>query len=208
MILYANTEARLGSFFNRIITSLMRFTSTESSALSCESSTILQTRCHELSFSKSASIASSFSCSSDLFFDILLSRLDSRWSWKFFMASSAAAMNSAFLAFSASLRSIKTLCHSSFHFCIGDGPDGTTGSSSSASSTCPVSTGGASRTIGASDGVSSIVPTNGSSDGGTAKWSVAGSAKSVSDGGASPKRIGASSSGGVAKSSMVAVCSL
>merc|ERR1719491_2601302 len=64
--------AKPGSFFNKI--KISRIRCVLSSALSCVSSTVLVTRCQELSFSKSASMLSSLACSSSRFKAIFESR--------------------------------------------------------------------------------------------------------------------------------------
>mmetsp|Transcript_54073 Transcript_54073/g.131258 ORF Transcript_54073/g.131258 Transcript_54073/m.131258 type:complete len:213 (+) Transcript_54073:315-953(+) len=136
--------------------SRIRVVSSPASAPSWVRSTIFDTRCHELSFSRSASMSSSLACSSSRFLAIFVSRLVSRPALNSSSATRAASTISAFLAFSSSLRAVRVTCHSSFHFCIALGSldTGTSPARSSGSSlvstAISASSGGGARTIGAS----------------------------------------------------------
>mmetsp|Transcript_12634 Transcript_12634/g.37245 ORF Transcript_12634/g.37245 Transcript_12634/m.37245 type:complete len:249 (-) Transcript_12634:135-881(-) len=223
--------ALAGSFFNWISTSLILATSAASSTLSCVNSTSLTTRCHELSFSRSASMASSFSCSSVRFLDIRCSRRVSRSVWKFSRSARACSTTSAFSAFSLSLRSLRVTCHSSFHFCIGEGslvssmgfgsssPAPSTGSSpavSGAGIANAVSSAGGSgmRTAGDPSSTSPMKPESArgaaKSAGGAAKSAAKSGESSVmggpmkmgsSEGGGAPNTMGSLSAGGAGASS-------
>mmetsp|Transcript_26245 Transcript_26245/g.55810 ORF Transcript_26245/g.55810 Transcript_26245/m.55810 type:complete len:247 (+) Transcript_26245:30-770(+) len=150
-----NASALAGSFFSRTSTSFILPVSTAPSVLSWLSSIIFTTRCHELSFSRSASMASSLSCSSLRFLAMRASLLFSLSAWKAATSSRAVSTWDALVAFSSSFRRRRVTAHSSFHLAMGVGsagtsspPEGTASSSSSLTVSTPSGAGGASYEVG------------------------------------------------------------
>mmetsp|Transcript_16904 Transcript_16904/g.39041 ORF Transcript_16904/g.39041 Transcript_16904/m.39041 type:complete len:241 (-) Transcript_16904:236-958(-) len=137
------------SFLRTMKMSRIFLVSSPPSAPSWVRSTILLTRCQLLSFSRSASMSSSFACSSSRFLAILASRFVEFLVWNSSMAIRAASTMAALSASSSSLRAASVACHSSLNCFIALGVSwnktGGWGASSSSSTA-----GGGPSTMGAS----------------------------------------------------------